>query len=58
MDTRVEASEASAPEISAVQSSMRLVRFALIGLFLLAFVYALYFARDFSSRWGWRFSSR
>jgi predicted PurR-regulated permease PerM len=47
MDTRVDASEAIAPEVAAVQANLRLVRFALVGLFLLAFVYALYFARDF-----------
>jgi predicted PurR-regulated permease PerM len=47
MDIHVDASEAVAPEIEAVQANLRLVRFALIGLFLLALVYALYFARDF-----------
>ena len=48
MDTRVDAPEAVAPEVAAaVKANLRMVRFALVGLFLLAFIYALYFARDF-----------
>lgn len=47
MDTRVDVSEAIAPEVAAVHANLRMVRFALVGLFLLAFIYALYFARDF-----------
>src|SRR5262245_21580511 len=47
MDTRVEASEASAPEDRLAFANAPLIRFALVGLFIIAFVYALYFARDF-----------
>lgn len=47
MDTRTTASEAVAPERDAPSAGSRTVRFALTGLFILAFVYALYFAREF-----------
>src|SRR5262245_53374472 len=47
MDTRIEASEASAPEDRLAFANIPLMRFALVGLFIIAFVYTLYFARDF-----------
>ena len=47
MDTRIDASEAAAPESPVASAALRSIRFALVGIFLLAFVYALYFARDF-----------
>src|SRR5688572_2058498 len=47
MDTRIEASEASAPEDTLAFANIPLFRFALVGIFIIAFVYALYFARDF-----------
>jgi predicted PurR-regulated permease PerM len=47
MDTRIEASEASAPEGSLASANVPAIRFALVGIFIIAFVYALYFARDF-----------
>ncbi len=47
MDIRNDASEAAGPEGRIAWSDYRTVRFAVIGLFAIAFVYALYFARDF-----------
>lgn len=47
MDSRIEASGDTAPESSAMYPIFRTIRIALVGIFLLAFVYALYFARDF-----------
>lgn len=47
MDIRADVSEPAASENRAVFAGSRLVHFALIGIFILAFVYALYFARDF-----------
>lgn len=47
MSTSSETSGAAASESATFSANSALVRFALIGIFLLAFVYALYFARDF-----------
>jgi predicted PurR-regulated permease PerM len=47
MKTDPESSGGGAPEGTLPASDSALVRFALVGIFLLAFVYALYFARDF-----------
>lgn len=47
MKTDPDISGGGAPEDALRARDSGLVRFALIGIFLLAFVYALYFARDF-----------
>ena len=47
MNVSSDDSEAAVPDIASVPVNLRIVRFALNGLFLLAFIYALYFARDF-----------
>ena len=47
METRNDASEAIAPEGRIAWAGSRTVRFSLIGIFIIAFVYALYFGRDF-----------
>jgi predicted PurR-regulated permease PerM len=47
MDSRSDVSKVEVGETRTAFADARLVHFALIGIFLLAFVYALYFARDF-----------
>jgi predicted PurR-regulated permease PerM len=47
MDVRVEPAEADVPERRATPADFRLVRFALLGIFIMGLVYALYFAKDF-----------
>lgn len=47
MDISTDASGAEEPDGRVAMRDSRLVHFALVGIFLLAFIYALYFARDF-----------
>lgn len=47
MKTSSETSGTAASETASISANSALVRCALVGIFLLAFVYALYFARDF-----------
>jgi len=47
MDITTDASGAESSDARSALNDSRWVRFAIVGIFLLAFVYALYFARDF-----------